>query len=59
MNREQEIITITQRKVGRGVSADEQYANLNAAREKRKRKRTRNVQVILSGGYKQIPILNS
>lgn len=57
MNREQQILSTTQRKVGQGVSAGEQYADLNAAREKRKRKRSRNMQTILSGGYKQIPIL--
>lgn len=57
MNREQQIIGITRRKVAQGFSAEEQYAALNAAREKRKRKRAKNVEQMMSGGVKQVLIL--
>lgn len=57
MNREQQIINTTQRKVYQGVSADQQYADLNAARDKRKRRRERNFKTLLSGGYKQVLLI--
>jgi hypothetical protein len=51
------IILSSQRKVAQGINAAEQYAALNEAREKRKERRQRNIRTILSGGYKQIPII--
>lgn len=57
MNREQEIINVTRRKVAQGVSAEQQYADLNAARDKRKKRRERNIKTLLSGGYKQVILL--
>jgi hypothetical protein len=57
LNREQQILNTTRRKVAQGVSSDQQYADLNAARDKRKRKRERNMKTLLSGGYKQVILL--
>lgn len=58
MNREQQILSTARRKVAQGVNTEQQYADLNAARDKRKRRRERNVKVMLAGGYKQIPIIS-
>jgi len=58
LSREQQILTTVQRKLVQGVSAEEQYAELNWAREKRKRRRERNLKILLSGGYKQVPLIN-
>jgi hypothetical protein len=57
VNREQAILSTARRKVGQGISTGQQYADLNAARAKRKRKMDKNLKVILAGGYNQIPIL--
>lgn len=57
MTREQQILSIAQRKAARGIGADEQYVALNAARDKRKRKRERNFKNMLSGGTKQVILL--
>ncbi len=54
MNREQQILQTVQRKVAQGVSAEQQYADLNTARNKRKKRRDRNFKTLLSGGYKQV-----
>lgn len=58
MNREQQILQTAQRKVAQGVSAEQQYADLNAARDKRKRRRERNLKTLVSGGYKQVLLIN-
>lgn len=40
-----------------GFNPDVQYAAVKAARSKKQKRAERNIQTILSGGYKQIPIL--
>jgi len=55
--REQQILSIVERKTAQGVSVGQQYSDLNAARDKRKRRRARNLEIVLAGGYKQIPII--
>jgi len=57
MTRETQILSIIERKTAQGVSAGQQYARLNAARDRRKRRRERNSKIMLAGGYKQIPII--
>lgn len=57
LNREQQILSTARRKVAQGVSTEQQYADLNAARDKRKRRRERNIKILLSGGCKQVILL--
>lgn len=45
------------KKVAQGYSLDEQYRKVNAARDKRKARRERNMRQAISGGYKNIPII--
>lgn len=59
MDREQELIELTERKVAQGVTTEEQYADLNAARAKRKKRAERNLKLMMAGGYKQIPIIKT
>lgn len=42
-----------------GYSPSVQYSAVSAAREKRKKRAERNQQIIMSGGYKQIPIIRA
>ena len=49
--REIRILEIASRKARRGVSVDEQYATLNAARDKRARRRDRNLRNMAAGGF--------
>ena len=44
-------------KATQGFNADVQYSALTEARSKRKKRTERNQQVIMAGGYKQIPII--
>ena len=57
--REWEILSTSARKSARNISASQQYRDLNAARDKRKRRRERNVKTLLAGGYKQVLFINS
>lgn len=47
----------TEKKVEQGYSLDEQYRKVNAARDKRKARRERNMRQAIAGGYKNIPII--
>jgi hypothetical protein len=40
-----------------GMSPHVQYAALNKARDKRKRRMERNLKVMLAGGLTQVPVL--
>lgn len=40
-------------------NAEIEYAALNRARDRRKKKRERNMKIVFAGGYKQIPLLNA
>jgi hypothetical protein len=57
-NREQEILSITERRVAQGLDAAEQYAILNKARDKRNRRRERNRKNMLGGGCANIILLD-
>jgi hypothetical protein len=57
VNREQEILSTTRRKVAQGYTVEQQYADLNTAREKRRQRNAKRLQQVVSGAWKQIPIL--
>jgi len=57
VNRDEQILSIAKRKMRQGISIDQQYATLNRARDKRKRRRARNLKLLLSGGNAHVPLI--
>jgi hypothetical protein len=55
-SRTERILDTARRKVGQGFDVNQQYAAVNAARDKRRRRGERNLKRMLAGGFR-IPIL--